>query len=435
MSTVTKSRFFATAFPIILANIAVPIIGLVDTAVIGQLDSAILLAAVGMGAAFLTGIYHLFNFLTTGISAFTSQARGKSDGDEVLIIGLRGMLLGLLIGFSIFIIHKPIFYGIFLISPADPAVNEAAMNYISIRVFAAPFALANFAFMGWLLAMERNSLVVIIQLIVTASNIILDLLFVLNLDLGISGVAAASAISETIGFIVGLIFCRKIIKKELILNTKVLFHFSSWARILRVNSDIFIRTLLLECVAVSYIVIGSMLGTLSQAANQILYQFLSLSSYALDGFAFSSQVFIGISVGKRDVSGLRRASEMGLKYGLCGGLIITTLFLVLGDELINLMTVSASVREEANRFLFLVAITPLTGVASWIFDGIFLGALETKKLRRAMLESVIFYFVIISLTVPIIGNYGLWISVSGLFICRALTLMVRYKSLENSLIE
>ena len=435
MSTVTKSRFFATAFPIILANIAVPIIGLVDTAVIGQLDSAILLAAVGMGAAFLTGIYHLFNFLTTGISAFTSQARGKSDGDEVLIIGLRGMLLSLLIGFSIFIIHKPIFYVIFLISPADPAVNEAAMNYISIRVFAAPFALANFAFMGWLLAMERNSLVVIIQLIVTASNIILDLLFVLNLDLGISGVAAASAISETIGFIVGLIFCRKIIKKELILNTKVLFHFSSWAHILRVNSDIFIRTLLLECVAISYIVIGSMLGTLSQAANQILYQFLSLSSYALDGFAFSSQVFIGISVGKRDVSGLRQASEMGLKYGLCGGLIITTLFLVLGDELINLMTVSASVREEANRFLFLVAITPLTGVASWIFDGIFLGALETKKLRRAMLESVIFYFVIISLTVPIIGNYGLWISVSGLFICRALTLMVRYKSLENSLIE
>ena len=435
MSTVTKSRFFATAFPIILANIAVPIIGLVDTAVIGQLDSAILLAAVGMGAAFLTGIYHLFNFLTTGISAFTSQARGKSDGDQVLIIGLRGMLLGLFIGFSIFIIHKPIFYGIFLISPADPAVNEAAMNYISIRVFAAPFALANFAFMGWLLAMERNSLVVTIQIIVTASNIILDLLFVLNLDLGISGVAAASAISETIGFIVGLIFCRKIIKKELILNTKVLFHFSSWARIFRVNSDIFIRTLLLECVAISYIVIGSMLGTLSQAANQILYQFLSLSSYALDGFAFSSQVFIGISVGKRDVSGLRRASEMGLKYGLCGGLIITTLFLVLGDELINLMTVSASVREEANRFLFLVAITPLTGVASWIFDGIFLGALETKKLRRAMLESVIFYFVIISLTVPIIGNYGLWISVSGLFICRALTLMVRYKSLENSLIE
>ena len=435
MSTVTKSRFFATAFPIILANIAVPIIGLVDTAVIGQLDSAILLAAVGMGAAFLTGIYHLFNFLTTGISAFTSQARGKSDGDEVLIIGLRGMLLGLLIGFTIFIIHKPIFYGIFLISPADPAVNEAAMNYISIRVFAAPFALANFAFMGWLLAMERNSLVVTIQIIVTASNIILDLLFVLNLDLGISGVAAASAISETIGFIVGLIFCRKIIKKELILNTKVLFHFSSWADILRVNSDIFIRTLLLECVAISYIVIGSMLGTLSQAANQILYQFLSLSSYALDGFAFSSQVFIGISVGKRDVSGLRQASEMGLKYGLCGGLIITTLFLVLGDELINLMTVSASVREEANRFLFLVAITPLTGVASWIFDGIFLGALETKKLRRAMLESVIFYFFIISLTVPIIGNYGLWISVSGLFICRALTLMVRYKSLENSLIE
>ena len=435
MSTVTKSRFFATAFPIILANIAVPIIGLVDTAVIGQLDSAILLAAVGMGAAFLTGIYHLFNFLTTGISAFTSQARGKSDGDQVLIIGLRGMLLGLLIGFSILIIHKPIFYGIFLISPADPAVNEAAMNYISIRVFAAPFALAHFAFMGWLLAMERNSLVVTIQIIVTASNIILDLLFVLNLDLGISGVAAASAISETIGFIVGLIFCRKIIKKELILNTKVLFHFSSWADIVRVNSDIFIRTLLLECVAISYIVIGSMLGTLSQAANQILYQFLSLSSYALDGFAFSSQVFIGISVGKRDVSGLRRASEMGLKYGLCGGLIITTLFLVLGDELINLMTVSASVREEANRFLFLVAITPLTGVASWIFDGIFLGALETKKLRRAMLESVIFYFAIISLTVPIIGNYGLWISVSGLFICRALTLMVRYKSLENSLIE
>jgi len=225
MSTVTKSRFFATAFPIILANIAVPIIGLVDTAVIGQLDSAILLAAVGMGAAFLTGIYHLFNFLTTGISAFTSQARGKSDGDEVLIIGLRGMLLGLLIGFSILIIHKPIFYGIFLISPADPAVNEAAMNYISIRVFAAPFALANFAFMGWLLAMERNSLVIIIQLIVTASNIILDLLFVLNLDLGISGVAAASAISETIGFIVGLIFCRKIIKKEYRVNNSIsLFH-------------------------------------------------------------------------------------------------------------------------------------------------------------------------------------------------------------------
>ena len=432
-SNISNRRFFAIAVPIIFANITIPMIGLVDTAVIGHLGSAVLIAGAGMGAAFLTGVYHLFNFLTTGVSAFTSQARGKSDQIEVLANGFRGMLMGLVLGFCIFIVHKPLFNFIFFISPAEDLVNDLAHTYISIRVFAAPFALANFAFMGWLLAVEKSFTVTLIQSSVTLMNIILDLFFVIHLELGVPGVAMASAISEAFGFSVSLFFCRKIFTKKLLSERKFIFNLSKWLKILGANTDIFLRTLLLECVAISYIVIGSTLGTLTQATNQILYQFLSFSSYALDGFAFSSQVLVGISYGRKSLSDFRKVFLMGLKWGLAGGGFLTVVFLIFGEHFVDLMTVAEDVREEAYHFLFFMAITPLTGVSSWILDGVFVGALETKKMRRAMLESVIFYGIVAAITVPTFGNYGLWLSVSGLFICRAVTLLVRYRSLETSL--
>ena len=193
---ITNKRFLAIACPIIFANITIPLIGLVDTAVIGHLGSATLIAGAGMGAAFLTGLYHLFNFLSTGVCAFTSQARGESNNREVLASGLRGMIMGVALGVLIFILHKPLFNFIFFISPAENSVNDLANQYIRIRIFSAPFALANFAFMGWLLALEKSFIVMVVQASVTLINIILDLLFVIYLDFGVPGVAMASAISE-----------------------------------------------------------------------------------------------------------------------------------------------------------------------------------------------------------------------------------------------
>ena len=164
MTKLTHRRFVSVAAPIIFANITVPIVGLVDTAVIGHLGSAVMIAGAGMGAAFLTGLYHLFNFLMTGVSAFTSQARGEDCHEEVLKSGLRGMLLGLTIGLLILLFHKYFFSLVFLVFPAEPIVNELAYHYIRIRVFSAPFALATFALIGWLLALEKSSNVLVIQI-------------------------------------------------------------------------------------------------------------------------------------------------------------------------------------------------------------------------------------------------------------------------------
>ncbi len=432
MTKVTHGRFLAVAAPIIFANITIPIIGLVDTAVIGHLGSAVMIAGAGMGASFLTGLYHLFNFLMTGVSAFTSQARGEERHEEVLKSGLRGMVLGLTIGLLILLFHNHFFFLVFLIFPAELIVNELALNYISVRVFSAPFALANFALIGWLLALEKSSNVLVIQISVTLANVTLDLIFVLYFAYGVQGVAFASAISEALGFAIAIFFCRKIFVRKIIYDKGILFSLKDWVRFSKTNSNIFLRTLMLECVAISYIFIGAILGTVTQAANQIMYQFLSLASYALDGFAFSSQVFVGVAYGQRNLEDFRAACFMGFQWGFAGGILLTISLLVFGKSFIEIMTVAEDVRQEANRFLFLMALTPLTGVASWILDGIFLGALETKKLRQAMFESVICYFFVAVATVPVIGNYGLWISVSILFLCRALTLIFRYKSIEYS---
>ena len=433
MTKVTHGQFIIVAIPIIFANITIPIIGLVDTAVIGHLGSAVMIAGAGMGAAFLTGLYHLFNFLMTGVTAFTSQARGGDQQREVIKSGLRGMLLGLAIGILILLLHKHFFLLVFLIFPAEPVVNDLAMQYISIRVISAPFALANFALIGWLLALEKSSNVLVIQISVTLSNITLDLIFVLYFAYGVSGVALASAISESIGFAIAIFFCRKIFIRKIIFNKSIIFSATDWARIFKANSDIFLRTLMLECVAVSYIFIGAILGTVTQAANQILYQFLSLTSFALDGFAFSSQVFVGVAYGRRNLTDFRAACWMGFQWGFAGGVFLTLIILIFGENFIEIMTVAEDVRKQANEFIFLMALTPLTGVASWILDGIFLGALKTKKLRRAMFESVVCYFFVASVSVPFIGNYGLWISVSILFLCRAITLLFRYRSIEYSI--
>lgn len=435
MNIINNRRFFRIAVPIIFANVAVPIIGLVDTAVIGNLGSAILIAGAGMGAAFLTGIYHLFNFLTSGVSAITSQAIGRKDDNEVLNTGLLGLFLGLLIGLCLLIIYKPLFTFIFHISPAEEGVNELAMLYIGIRIVAAPFALANFALMGWLLAMERNFSVILIQASVTVVNIALDIFFVLYLDFGVSGVAAASAIAEFFGCFIALCFCRVLIVKYLQFDRSIIFNFKAWIKILRPNFDIFLRTLLLESVAISYIIIGSILGTVTQAANQILYQFISFSSYALDGFAFSTQVLVGLAFGRGNLSELRKASLMGLKWGIFGGMLLCLAFFAFGSVFIDLMTAAPDVRTETKKFLSLMAVVPIIGVASWILDGIFLGALETKKMVRAMLESVIFYFLFSVIMVPFLGNYGLWISMVGLLICRAFTLLIRYKVVERQLLK
>lgn len=427
---ITHRRVLNVAIPIVISNATYPILGAVDTGVVGQLGDAVPIGAVGIGAIVLSGIYWIFGFLRMGTSGLVAQARGAGDGPETGAIFMRGMMIGITAGVIIFLLQTPLFWGAFKIAPASAEVETLANSYMSIRIWGAPASIALYAITGWLIAMERTRSVLALQLWINGVNVALDLWFVLGLDMGVEGVAIATLIAEWTGLALGLWLCRAIYKGDQWRDWARIFDRAKIRRMASVSGDIMLRSMLLNASFMTFLFIGAGLGNVTLAANQILLIFTEITAYALDGFAFAAEALVGVALGAKNRAALRRAAILSSKWALGGGVLLMGVFLLFGPMIIDLMTTAPDVRAEAKTYLWWMVLFPLIGLPSWMFDGIFIGATRTRDMRVAMLQSTAVYVVLLFVLVQTFGNHGLWLSLILFNIVRALTLWRYYPALE-----
>lgn len=422
MTDLTHTRLLRIAAPIVISNATVPLLGAVDTGVVGQLGEAAPIGAVGVGAIILTTLYWVFGFLRMGTSGLAAQAQGAGDSAERGAILLRALLIGAVAGVGFILLQGILFRAAFAIAPATAEVEGLAREYLAIRIWGAPATIAAYAVTGWLIAVERTRGVLVLQLWINGVNIGLDLWFVLGLGWGVPGVAWATLIAEWSGLALGLWLCRDGVVPVWRAAVARLGDRAALAVMLVVNRDIMLRSVLLQVSFTTFVFIGARKGDVTLAANQVLMQFIGIISYALDGFAFAAETLVGQAVGARSLPAARRAGRMAMQWGVAGGVVLGLAFAVAGPWIIDLMTTAPEVRVEARAYLGWVAVAAVVGAFPFIYDGIFIGATMTAEMRRTMMVSACLYAVALVVLVPWAGNHGLWAALMLFFVARGVTM-------------
>lgn len=428
----THGRVLKIAVPIVISNATVPLLGAVDTGVVGQLGQAAPIGAVGIGAVILGAIFWVFGFLRMGTAGMTAQAVGAGDTGESRALLMRALLIGGMAGLVIVLLQIPLIWGAFQLSPASAEVESMARSYLNIRIFSAPAAIAGYGITGWLVAQERTRAVLVLQVFTNGANIALDLLFVLYFHWGVEGVAIATLIAEWGGFGLGLWLVRDGFHGGYWRDWPRIFNGVILRHMAIVNGDIMLRSVLLQVAFVSFLFFGAGFDDTTLAANQILLQLLFVTSYGMDGFAFAAEALVGQALGARNRGGLRRSVLITSFWGGVVVVLFSLSFALAGGLMIDTLTTAPDVRLVARDYLPWVIAAPLLGMASWMFDGIFIGATRTADMRNMMIVSVLIYGVCILTLVPIWGNHGLWASLILFFVARGVTLGLRYPALERA---
>ena len=418
----TDKRIFTLAYPIILANISIPVLSVTDTAVIGHLGALDVLAGISMGAVLIGSIYWFFGFLRMGVTGLVAQARAADQNVEVSSILIRGLIIGGAGGIILVAVHSFLFSSIFYFLEGDKDAEELAIEYMSIRILAAPFAISMFVFVGWLFGMGKTFHSLCLLVAVNLLNIFLDIIFVKFLYLGIAGVAYATIISEICGFCIGIYLSREFLLNKERIKVKLIFLSNKWKSFILLNIDIVIRSTLLQSVFLSYLIFGTLFGSEVLAANHILLQITFLSAYALDGIAFSAEILVGEAIGKRRYDEFKKVVKSALKLGFIFSGVISVSIYSLGFLVVDLMTSIKEVRLICYDFIIWISIMPIVSVFSYVYDGIFLGAARGKEIRIAMCQSFAIFFTCAIVLIPLIENTGLWTSIVVFNSVRAITL-------------
>ena len=426
------ARVLRIAGPIVVSNATIPILGAVDTGVVGQLGAAAPIGAVGLGAIILSAVYWVFGFLRMGTAGMTAQARGAGDAAEVAALLSRALIVAGIAGLAVVAARPLLVAGAFALAPASDEVEALARAYIGIRIWSAPAAIAVYGLTGWLIAQERTRAVLILQVGMNGINILLDLIFVLGFGWGVEGVALATFLAEWTGAGIGLWFCRDALRARAARDWPRVFDRARVLRMAAVNRDILIRSVLLQAMFVSFLFLAADFGDVPLAANQVLLQFLYVTAYALDGFAFAAEALVGQAQGARARRALRRAALLTGVWGFGAGAVLAAGFAVAGPAIIDLMATAPEVRAAARAFLPWMVAVPVIGAAAWMLDGVFIGATRTVDMRNMMLVSMAVYAAAAAVLVPLFGNHGLWAAFLIGFAARGVTLAVRYPALERA---
>lgn len=432
---ITHRRVLKIALPIVLSNATVPILGAVDVGVIGQLGEAAPIGAVAMGAIILTTVYWIFGFLRMGTVGLVGQALGAGDRAEVSALLTRALLIAAAAGLGLIVFQALIFAAAFKLSPASQEVESLARSYLAIRIWTAPAAIAVYALTGWLVAMERTSGVFWVQLFMNGLNVALDFVFVLGFGWGVEGVALATVIAEIAGAGLGLYLCREAFERPDWRDWPRVFERSRLIRMALVNTDILIRSALLMTIFTSFVFVGAKFGDVTLAANEVLIQFMYITAYAMDGFAFAAETLIARAYGRQDPARVRRGALMTSLWGAVTCVFMSAFFAVAGPWLIDVMAKAESVQAEARVYLWWMVAAPIVGCAAWMLDGIFIGATRGRDMRNMMILSFAIYVATLWTLLPILGNHGLWLALLVSFAARGITLGTRYPALERGATE
>jgi len=414
------------AAPLIVANATVPLLGIVDTAVVGQLDSPTHLGGVAVGSLLFGYVFWSFGFLRGGTSGPMAQALGARDGDEMRAVLARAGLIVAVAGVGLIAILLPLLASLLRLAGASTGVEGHAVDYAGIRLLSAPATLAGYALLGALTGLQRPRGALALMLATNGTNIVLDLWFVLDLGWGVRGVAAASVIAEYIGAAVGLVALRRALtgvsgawRRRQILDRGAL------RRMAGLNRDILLRNLALISAFSLFTVFGARLDDVTLAANAVLMNFHTLAGYVLDGFADAAEALVGQAVGRRARDQFRAAVRAAALWVGGFAVVLVTLLLVLGGVFIDIMTVLPEVRAAARDYMPYVAIAPLIGAWAFLLDGVFMGATRGPEMRNAMMLALIAFIAAASALVPWLGNHGLW-SAYVLFMIARVALLGRY---------
>jgi len=429
---ISHARVLKIALPVAVSNATIPLLGVVDTGVIGQLGDPAAIGAVGLGAVILTSVYWAFGFLRMGTVGLAAQALGAADRPEAAALLTRVLAIGAVAGAALMLLQAPVFRAALWLAPASPGVEEMARVYLVIRVLSAPAAIALYGIAGWLIAHERTGAVLALQLVQNGLNIVLSIVLVLGFEAGIAGVAWATFVAEWAGLALGLWLCRRGFRGAAWRDWPRVLDAAKLRRMAAVNADILIRSLLLLAGVTSFMFLGADFGDVTLAANQVLIQFIYVAAYALDGFAFAAESLVGQARGARARRRLRRAAAMTSLWGAMTGLGMGLAFAAAGGAIIDLLTTSEAVRAAARGYWPWTIAAPIAGAASWMLDGVFIGATRTRDMRNMMVVSFAIYAGLCVALVPAFGNHGLWAALLGFFIARGVTLGLRYPALERA---
>lgn len=404
----THRAVLAIALPVMIANVSTPLLGLVDTAVVGRIPDPAFIGAVAIGAVIFNLVFWAFGFLRMGTSGLTAQAYGAEDHEEVRACLARAVLIAVALGVVLIALQWPIRAAAFAFIEGSDAVESLARGYFDIRIWAAPVTLVNYAVLGWLIGLGRTGLGLVLQLVLNVTNIALDAWFVLGLGWEVRGVAAGTLIAEAVAAAVGLsIAWRHAGGRAQAWPWRRIVNAVRLQRTLAVNADIMIRTLALLGVFVWFNAQGAKQGDVLLAANAVLLQFISTSAFFLDGLAFATEALVGRAVGAAHRASFLKAVRITTFWAAGVALVLSALLLASGPAMIDLLTVDAAARAAARDFLPWAAAVPIIGVWAFQLDGIFIGATRTVEMRNAMLAAFVIFFAAWVLLLHY-GNHGLW---------------------------
>ena len=415
------------AGPMILSNLTIPLLGLVDTAVVGHLSSPHYLGAVAVGGLIFSFIYWGFGFLRMGTTGLTAQAHGREDGDEIRAIMGRALLLAAVFACALLVLQGVIHGIAFAVLEASAAVEAAAAQYFFIRIWSAPASLANYVLIGWFLGMQNARGPLYLLLVINITNIVLDLVFVLAWHMDVAGVALASVVAEYLGMLVGLWLLRRELRGCAgRWRGAAMLAWHKLRELVVVNVNILIRTLCLIFSFAFFTAQGAKQGDVVLAANAVLMNFQTFMAYGLDGFAHAAEALVGRAVGQRNASAFRRAVYTAGLWSLLVAVAFVGVYGVGGVWVINGLTDIEAVRQTAYVYLPWLILAPLLSVWGYLYDGIFIGATRSVEMRNTMLLSTVVFFLPAWYVLQPWGNHGLWAALMVFMVARGVTMAVSY---------
>ena len=416
------------AAPMILSNVSVPLLGMVDTGVTGHLESSVYLGAVAIGSTIFSILYSGMNFLRMGTTGIAAQRFGAGDNDGLRTSLGQAIIVALTIAAALIALQLPIGRIAMRLFGGEVDVQTFALQYFHIRIWSAPGTLANYVLIGWFLGLQNARVPLLIFLTINVTNIVLDLLFVIGLGMKVDGVALASVIAEYAGLAVALYFVARALRERTgHWPLASLVNIRAYAAYFSINANLFVRTMALLFTFAFVTAQGARLGGVILAANAVLMNLQTLTSFVLDSFAHAAEALVGKAVGQRRRDAFERSVRLALKWSLIFAAAFCLFYLLTGPLLIRILTDLTDVRETAMRFLPWLIVSPLVSVWSYLYDGVYVGATRAREMRNIMVFSTFAIFLPAWFLLQGYGNHGLWLAFTLFMASRGVGMHVGYR--------
>ena len=426
---ITHRAVWSLAGPIILANLSVPLVGAVDTAVVGHLPGPEYIGAVALGALIFSFLYWGFGFLRMGTTGFVARGLGAADPAALERLILRVLLLALGLGLLVLVLGRPLVALALWLLEGSEAVERLAGSYAHIRLWSAPATLCVYVCTGVFIGLKTTRNVLVLQLVLNLSNVVLDLVFVPWLGFGVEGVAYATLIAEYLAAGLGLWMLRPWLRRALDRpDWGAVLAPGPMAELMKSNAHLLVRTLCLVFAFAWFTAQSATLGELVLAANSILLHLLTFTAYGLDGFAHAAESFTGEASGAGNRRRFRLAVRKTTLWAGIVALLVSAVFLATGPWLLTLFSDQAPVLELAGVYLPWMILSPVVSVWSYQLDGIFIGSGNTREMQNAMALSTAIFVALTWLLMPWLGNHGLFLALTLFMVVRALTLLPYYRA-------